>query len=154
MIGIKGQMSLGLSSESEHREEAKEKSGKWSLELSLAYILIALTALITGLLLGLRGRPELLSYMIIGGIIAYLITLIVSSGVRWIPLMLTIGLHVGAIVSYYSNPIVLPLIVIERWGDKSVVNLDIIQLIIAYEIVILSISKLKQNLKPEKKGNL
>jgi hypothetical protein len=61
--------------------------------------------------------------------------------------MLTLGLHIGAVTSYYSNPIVLPLLVIERWGERSVINLDIVQLIIAYEILTASTSRIRQSLK-------
>jgi hypothetical protein len=117
------------------------------LEIPLAYVLLALTALVLGLILGLRGRPELSSYMVVGGILAYLITSIVYHRARWIPLMLTLGLHIGAVLSYYSNPIVLPMVVIERWGERSAINLDIVQLIIAYELVTTSIPRIKQNFK-------
>jgi len=128
--------------------------GGLSLEITLAYVLLALATLTLGLILGLNGRPELTSYMVMGGVIAYLVSSIVYGKARWIPLMLTLGLHIGAVTSYYSNPIVLPLVIVERWGERSVVNVDIVQLIIAYEIVAVSTSKIKQNLKPRQVGDM
>ncbi len=141
--GVKG---VQPGDESVSMGEAGE-SGRPGLETLLAYILVALAALTLGLILGLNGRPELSSYMVVGGIIAYLISSITYHKARWVPLMLTLGLHIGAITSYYSNPIVLPLLIIERWGEKSVINLDIVQLIIAYEILTASTSRIRQSLK-------
>ena len=118
-----------------------------SLEVTLIYVFSSLVAFITGLILAFNKGPSISSYMVTGGIVAYLVTSLLIPKARWIPLALTLGLHVGAITTYYSNPLVLPLIIIERWGERSSLNIDVVQLILAYEIVASVISRLRQNLK-------
>ncbi len=134
-----------MDNEGEFKDESV--GGGLSLELSLAYVLVSVAALMVGLVLSLRGRPELSSYMVVGGVVAYLITSIIYHRARWIPLMLTLGLHIGAVATYYSNPIVLPLVIVERWGERSAINIDIVQLIVAYEVATTSLSMIRQNLK-------
>lgn len=126
-----------------------EVKGGFSLELHIAYILLCAIMLILGLILGFNGRPEVTSYMIAGGIVAYLITSILIPVARWAPLMLTLGIHIGAIISYYSNPIVLPFVIVERWGERTIINIDVIQVILAYEIIASSLPRLRQNLKTQ-----
>ncbi|MEM0491034.1 MAG: hypothetical protein QXO93_01755 [Acidilobaceae archaeon] len=105
-------------------------------ELVIAETLIIISLLLVGLTLGLNSRPEISSYMIIGGVLAYLITSIIIPKTRWIPLALTLGIHIGSIITYYSDPLVLPFIVIERHMGKQAINIDIIQILIAYEVIV------------------
>ena len=42
--------------------------------------------------------------------------------------------HIGAVAAYYSNPLILPLIIIERSiTGKYSINIDIVQLALLYE---------------------
>ena len=127
-------------------EEPESREGG-RLEVIALYALSATAAFIAGLALSFNRGPETASYMVAGGLIAYLVASIVVYKARWVPLALTLGLHVGAILSYYSNPLVLPLLVVERWGERAALNIDIVQLALAYELATVTLARLRQNFK-------
>ncbi|MDM7275730.1 MAG: hypothetical protein P3X22_006415 [Thermoprotei archaeon] len=87
------------------------------------------------------------SMAIVGLIVAYLILALFAIPIRWIPLAAALGAHLGFVTIYYSNPLILPLIIVERLGDKASINIDIVQLAVAYEIVTLYLSRPPQNSK-------
>ena len=109
---------------------AKAASRRPLLALS---ILVSIPLLVASTTIGLSGDPLLVSYLITTSIIIYAILSLVSSPLRLLPLAFALGSHVGALVSYYSDPLILPLMIIERGPDGTSINLDLVQILLLLE---------------------
>ncbi len=136
-------------------EKPREDYGS---QLLPAFLASAITVFIASLTLSLYisprlteggGHPLAASMTIVGLLVAYLVLALFTTPIRWIPLAAALGIHLGSVMTYYSNPLILPLIVVERLGDKASINIDIVQLAIAYEIVTLYLTRPLQNPKNE-----
>ncbi len=95
---------------------------------------VSIITAIIFLTLGLTLGPYKVSISTILLLLIYVILQNTRTSIRLIPLIAATTLHIGAILTYYSNPIILPLTIIERSIDgKYSINIDIIQLAIIYE---------------------
>ncbi|MCE4599666.1 MAG: hypothetical protein F7C81_05660 [Desulfurococcales archaeon] len=94
---------------------------------------VMLIIAVIGFTMGATLGPRRTSMAIIAAIILYMITTSMLPRTRIIFLLIAATLHIGALTSYYSNPIILPLIIIEQAHNKYSLNIDIVQLAILYE---------------------
>ena len=101
--------------------------------LRAGVILSSIPLLLAGVEMGLSGRPLPVSYLIMVSVVLYTLLSLVSSPLRIPPLVLALGLHVGALISYYSDPLILPLIIIERGQNGDSINIDLIQVLLLLE---------------------
>ncbi len=103
-------------------------------EQILDYIITFFVGLVF-LTIGILGKPMLSSIIISLLIISYalLISFTDESYSKYIVVAL-IATHVGSIITYYSNPIIMPFIIIERHGENYSLNIDIVQIIVIYEL--------------------
>ncbi|MCE4624765.1 MAG: hypothetical protein F7C35_02730 [Desulfurococcales archaeon] len=118
-------------------------------EVPLAvYIVIAFFVSLVFLTLGGVGGPRLVSIVAWGLLVVYI--LVVTSKdyemYSWIVALALLTLHVGAVLSYYSHPEILPFFIIERDIKDGVVvhesvNFDFVQLVILAEIIRYLISR-------------
>ncbi len=103
-------------------------------EQILDYIITFFVGLVF-LTIGILGKPMLSSIIISLLIISYalLISFTDESYSKYIVVALT-ATHVGSIITYYSNPIIMPFIIIERHSENYSLNIDIVQIIVIYEL--------------------
>ncbi len=115
-------------------EEAQE--GYTSSERLFSIILSAFVALIF-LTIGLSGNPRLVSSIIWITLAIYIILLSVEGYAEfaWLAVVAMVSAHIGALVSYYSNPLVLPFVIIERGRGHESLNIDIVQIVLLVEII-------------------
>ncbi len=92
-------------------------------------------SLLVGATLGGLSGPYGASVMVASMIVLYAIALSLYPGSRLLFLSAALGAHLAAVASYYSNPVPLPLFVLERSAEGYSLNIDIVQVIIAYEAV-------------------
>ena len=109
---------------------AREVAGS---PLRIGITLSSIPLLVVGVGIGLSGKPLSVSYLVMTSVLVYTLLSLVSSPLRVPPLILALGLHVGALASYYSNPLILPLIIIERSPNGSSINIDLIQVLLLLE---------------------
>lgn len=107
---------------------------------------LALPALV-GFTVGLMTAGSLAPSAVIIGIVAYALISIFLPSLRLFPLLFAFGAHVSAVLFLYSDPIPLPLFVIERGAPGIVINVDIVQIALLYELALsLGIIQSLQNL--------
>ncbi|MEM1927307.1 MAG: hypothetical protein QXS85_01010 [Acidilobaceae archaeon] len=115
-------------------EESRSLPG---VSLLTATILVGMVGVLVGFLIGLAYRAEGASLLLLSTLVAYIVVIVAYPRLLAARLLLALFMmcsHLGAILAYYSNPIVLPFVVIERGARGSSINLDFTQLILAYEI--------------------
>ncbi|MEM0340834.1 MAG: hypothetical protein QXN05_04935 [Acidilobaceae archaeon] len=98
----------------------------------------ALTGLVLGIAVSLSYRAEGASLLLFSILTLYVGTTVTAPrllAVRVLIALFMMAVHIGAVLTYYSNPLVLPLLVIERGVHGNSVNFDFIQLVLAYEVV-------------------
>ncbi len=95
------------------------------------------------LTVGLLGVPLLSSVSVDLLIVAYALLLSFAPDLTILAVAPMVAVHAGSIISYYGHPLVLPFIVIERHGEFSSAGIDIVQIIVAYEIARWLLSKRK-----------
>lgn len=71
---------------------------------------------------------------VILGIVAYAMISLFLPDLRLFPVFFALGAHAAAVAHLYSDPIPIPLAVIERGEQGAVINVDIVQMILAYEL--------------------
>ncbi|MEB3765506.1 MAG: hypothetical protein GSR77_05010 [Desulfurococcales archaeon] len=104
--------------------------------------------------LGISGKPAVSSITISLLIIVYAITISLSESYIKYVLVALVSTHIGSIISYYSSPLILPFVIIERSTNYSSINIDFVQIILAYEIIRAKPWKKRENSKtPNKIGN-
>ena len=131
----------------EAREEPSEGCGLRRILASPIVIGLSMIGAIAGATVGIAGDPRASSFFIMTMLFAYTLLSINGLPYRLAPLAAMIAAHIASITSYYSNPLLLPLIVVERAGDRYSVNLDVVQLALVYELYQLVST---QPCKPEK----
>ncbi len=99
------------------------------------YVVVALFLILIFATLGLSGSPELASIVMWLLLAFYLASSTISDDVklRLLTVISMASLHFGAVASYYSHPLVLPFVIIERSANHSSVNIDFVQAIIVFE---------------------
>jgi len=103
-------------------------------ELGL-YIVLLVFAVLIGGTIAVAGGPYATSIIVDIAIIAYALLITSDPLTRHTAIALALGAHITAIIKYYSSPIPLPFIILERGGHGTTINIDIVQLTIAYEII-------------------
>ena len=111
----------------------EERSGP-----DLARILIyAVSALLGSIVVivsyGIGAAPLVASGVIAFSLLAYALSLSFFPEYRRVFLASAVGAHISAVLLYYSNPIPLPFLIIERSPEGMSLNIDLVQLVIAYE---------------------
>ncbi len=106
------------------------------------------------LTVGLLGVPLLSSVSVDMLIVVYALLLSFAPDLTILAVAPMVAVHAGSIVSYYGHPLVLPFVVIERHGRFSSANIDIVQIIAAYEIArwLLSRRKTENTKTPTSEG--
>ena len=99
------------------------------------YLVTALFISLIFATLGLSGNPELVSIVMWLLLAFYLVSSAISDDVklRLLSVLAMASLHFGAIISYYSNPLLLPFVIIERNAGHSSINIDFVQAILVFE---------------------
>ncbi len=82
----------------------------------------------------MTGSPRVSSITIVLLILGYAITSVVYPLARWAFLIAALAAHAVSIAIYYTNPLILPFVVLEREGERYSINIDLIQLILVYEL--------------------
>ncbi|MCE4612517.1 MAG: hypothetical protein F7C07_01605 [Desulfurococcales archaeon] len=82
----------------------------------------------------MTGSPRVSSITIVLLILGYAIASVIYPLARWAFLIAALVSHVVSIAIYYTNPLVLPFVVLEREGGRYSINIDLIQLILVYEL--------------------
>jgi hypothetical protein len=103
-------------------------------ELGL-YLVIMFLSFLMGATITLAGGPMGASVLVDVSIVAYALLIASSVYARHTVLALALGAHIAAILKYYSSPIPLPFIIIERGSHGYSLNIDLVQIILAYELV-------------------
>ncbi|BAN90601.1 hypothetical protein [Aeropyrum camini] len=114
--------------------EAVERA--YGLEVLIASAWTLLVSLVAAAL----GGPEAASLIVSLSLVTYLILSLFETRIRLAPLAAAAGAHLGAVASYYSNPLPLPFLVVERGPNGAIVNVDIVQLVAFTEIANLLLS--------------
>ena len=100
------------------------------------YIIISFFIVIIFLTIGLGGNPKVSSLVMWILLAGYLI---LAAGdyteVTWMVALAMAALHIGSIISYYSRPLILPLVIIERSHLHKSINIDFVQIIILIEVL-------------------
>ncbi len=120
------------------REDQIEEAGKTSLESQTVYVLAVFAGLVAGVASALGG-PKAASIIVDLSILAYAL-LVSREDVRLLALASMLGAHAGAVISYYSNPLLIPPVaVLERKTEglttRYSLNIDIVSLIAVYDIL-------------------
>ena len=131
----------------EAREEPREECGLRRILANPIVIGLSIVGAIAGATVGIAGDPRASSFFIMTMLFAYTLLSINGLPYRLAPLAAMIAAHIASIASYYSNPLLLPLIVVERAGDRYSVNLDVVQVALVYELYQLASTR---PCKPEK----
>jgi len=97
---------------------------------------VAVTVLLTLAILpfALAGSPRLSSTIIVAMVLGYAVSSIVYPVARWAFLVAALVAHAASIAIYYTNPLILPFVILEREGGRYSINIDVIQLILIYEV--------------------
>ncbi len=103
--------------------------------------------------LGISGKPTVSSITISLLIIVYAVTISLSESYIKYVLVALVSTHIGSIISYYSSPLILPFVIIERSANYSSINIDFVQIILAYEIIRAKPWKRENSKTPNKIGN-
>ncbi len=119
--------------ESSEREDRGKCGIRWILANPVV-IGLSIVGAIAGATVGAASDPKASSFFIIVMLFAYTILSINNLPYRLAPLAAMITAHVASILSYYSNPLPLPLVVVERFDGRYSINLDIVQIAIVYEL--------------------
>ncbi len=99
--------------------------------LEVAILLLSILIFST---LGATLGPYRTSITIMGLLLLYILLQGASTPVRLIPLAAAAAAHIAAVLAYYSHPLILPLVVLERSPTHGYsINIDIIQIAILYE---------------------
>lgn len=104
-------------------------------EYAAAYMVAYAFAFAIGLTMGYAAGPFGASVVVDVAIVAYAVLLSTYVEARWIPLSLAIGTHLAAILSYYSHPIPLPFLILERGKHGYTMNIDLVQALIGYDLL-------------------
>lgn len=99
------------------------------------YIVVCIFALLVGATIGYASGPLGASVMIDIAILFYALLLTSAPEIRWVALSLALGTHAATVLSYYSNPIPLPLAVLERGSHGYTLNFDLVQAVVYYELI-------------------
>ncbi|MCX8196049.1 MAG: hypothetical protein N3F67_03100 [Acidilobaceae archaeon] len=87
-----------------------------------------------GLAVALALGPGWTSFAFVGALIAYVAASFFFPETRYLPLSLLVGIHVGAVISYYTRPVPLPFFIVELSPYGPLLNIDVVQLLVAYEL--------------------
>ena len=79
---------------------------------------------------------EAASTIIVLSLAGYLVLSILESRWRLLFLSSAVTAHITAVVLYYTNPIPLPLLLLERSPDGLAANLDIVQVVVLAEVAV------------------
>lgn len=104
-------------------------------EYKQAYIVVCLFAFLVGATIGYVSGPLGSSILIDLAILFYAILLTVAPQIRWVGISLAAGTHIAALLSYFSNPIPLPFIILERNSHGYTLSIDLVQAVIFYELL-------------------
>lgn len=88
------------------------------------------------------------AFIFVGGLLAYLLVSYASPSSRHYPLAFLVGIHVGAVLTYYTRPVPLPFLIVELSPFGPTLNIDIVQVLVAYELVTRYLSKRSQSISP------
>lgn len=100
------------------------------------YITIAFFIGIIFFTLGIGSKPETASITMWILLAGYLVLAASDfTGLTWLVAVAMASLHAGAIISYYSHPVILPFVIIERSGEHVSLNIDFVQIVILSEII-------------------
>lgn len=100
-----------------------------------AYITVCVFAFLIGATVGFTSGPLGSSILVDLAILLYAVLLTIAPSIRWVGISLAAGTHVAALLSYYSNPLPLPFIILERGLHGYTLNVDLVQAVIFYELV-------------------
>ncbi len=92
-------------------------------------IIASAWSLLLSFSVSLLSGAEVSSTIITLSVIGYLLASALDAPLRLPLLVSAVGAHIASLITYYSNPIPLPLIVLERSSTGIVANIDIVQLI-------------------------
>ena len=125
--------------DSEHYDYLEPPRPETREDLSLLTNIIMLGFIfIIFLTVGLAGSPKASSIVVWILLAGYVVLATASSEYSrytWMLATALVGVHIGSIASYYSNPIIYPFIIIERGAGHESVNIDIVQLVVLVELV-------------------
>ncbi|GBF08651.1 hypothetical protein apy_03760 [Aeropyrum pernix] len=106
----------------------------------LEVLIASAWTMIISLVASALGGPEAASLVVSLSLVTYLALSLFETRLRLAPLAASVGAHVGAVASYYSNPLPLPFIVVERGSQGAIINIDIVQIVVLTEIANLLVS--------------
>ncbi|MEB3846925.1 MAG: hypothetical protein GSR74_02985 [Desulfurococcales archaeon] len=123
-------------------------------ELGL-YLVVVFLALLVGATVTLAGGPLGASVLVDISIIAYALLVTSNITARHAVIALALGAHIAALLKYYSHPIVLPFVIVERGAHGYTLDIDLVQAVIAYELVFErdQLRKLLKGLTRESNGS-
>ena len=112
-------------------QEHVEEGGEGCIGLSILYgkppLLAVLPASIVAAAVATTSKEAAASTVVIG-LIGYLALSMLDSPWRLPLLASSLAAHISALAMYYSNPLLLPLAIVERGPQGSVVNIDLVQI--------------------------
>ena len=100
-----------------------------------AYIALLVLAIAAGATITLAGGPMGASIIVDIAIIAYALLLTSDPIDRHVVLAVAVGAHTAAILLYYSHPLILPFVVLERGKHGTTLDIDLVQILLAYEVI-------------------
>ncbi len=103
-------------------------------ELGLYAVVITFAILIGGTIVQASGSFAA-SVLVDVSIIAYALLLTSDPIYRHSALALALGAHIVAIAKYYSHPLIAPFLIFERSSHGTTINIDIVQIVIVYELI-------------------
>ncbi|MCE4602110.1 MAG: hypothetical protein F7C08_02055 [Desulfurococcales archaeon] len=105
------------------------KTQKHPLEIGILILSILIFST-----LGATLGPYRTSITIMGLLLIYILLQGASTPLRLIPLVAAASTHIAAVLAYYSNPLILPLVILERSTIHGYsINIDIVQIALLYE---------------------
>lgn len=111
-------------------------------ELKIMLMILVALGLVTGLILGISGIPMIDGLTVTIGLILYIFAILIYPPSRFIFLGVMIGGDIGAILTLFSYPLVLPFLIIERGKGHESIDIDFVQIIVFIEIIYYLIKKL------------
>ncbi|AFZ70946.1 hypothetical protein Calag_1229 [Caldisphaera lagunensis DSM 15908] len=110
-------------------------------ELRIMMIILVSLGIMTGLILGITGIPMIDGLTVTIGFILYIVFGLIYPKSRFIFLGVMVGGDVGAIITLFSHPLVLPFVIIERGRGHSSIDIDFVQIIVFIEVIYYIITK-------------
>ncbi|MCS7107690.1 MAG: hypothetical protein NZ902_06285 [Acidilobaceae archaeon] len=89
---------------------------------------------VAGFVMSFLFGKGLTSFAFVGGLLAYILISYTSPSLRYYPLALLVGIHVGAVLTYYTKPLPLPFLIVEMSPFGAAINVDLVQVLLAYEL--------------------